>query len=240
MARNRFKDIKRAFHLRDNAERENYDKKSGEYKLWQCANFTSMLKRNFKRYYYPGKVVTIDERTIPIRNRMCPVRVYNPSKPYKFGIELFTLCDSITFYCYDFIVYDKVAQVGLHSNVVVELCKDLPIGQCYDLILDRGFTSPALLQQLKVMGHMATGTVMRNWKFLPKSKDGFELEDNAIQGDHVAFVSDENQMIALQWKDKKTVHFLSTSRGIGSISTFSKLHKFLKNANFRSRAKNGE
>lgn len=213
MSRNRFQTIKRNFHLRCNDNRENFPKNSGTYRLWQTSQFSNILKTNFKKYYHPNKEVTVDERTVPIRNRMCPVRIYNPSKPYKFGIEIFTICDSVTFYCLDFIVYDKVPQVGLHTNVVVELCKGLPFGEKFDIILDRGFTSPVLLEKLRLMGHRATGTVMPNRKFLPKKKEGFELPDNAVQGDFIAFSCTDMEMTAIQWQDKKPVYFLSTSRG---------------------------
>lgn len=220
MSRNRFMEIKSNLHLRNNLNREEHDKKSGEYKLWQTANFSKLLKKNFQRYYFPGRVITIDERTVPIRNRMCPIRVYNKSKPYKFGIELFTLCDSISFYNYNFIVYDKVPQKGISTKVVLDLCKDLPVDVSYDIILDRGFTSPLLLQELKKMGHTATGTVISNRKNLPKAVDGFSIEDSSIQGDFVARVCKKNEMIALIWKDKRPVHFLSTSKG-------TKFEKFL-------------
>lgn len=213
MSRNRFQEIKRNFHLRSNQMRDSHDKKSGEYKLWQTSQFASMLKTNFQKYYYPGRVITIDERTIPIRNRMCPVRVYNPSKPYKFGMEIFTLCDSISFYCYNFIVYDKVPKKGLHTSVVLDLCRVLPADVGYDIVLDRGFTSPLLLQELKKMGHTATGTVVSNRKNLPKISHGFSLEDDAPRGQFKALVCRKNEQVALIWKDKKPVYFLSTSKG---------------------------
>lgn len=213
MSKNRFKAIKQYFHLRNNDERDNHAKKSGIYKLWQTEKFSNLLKLNFKKYYHPGKCVTVDERTIPTRNRMCPVRIYNKSKPYKFGIELFTLCDSITYYCYDFIVYDKVPQKGLHTNVVLELCKNLPQGQSFDIVVDRGFTSPLLLKELKSMGHVATGTVLSNRKFLPKKQHGFELTKKTPKGEHIAFSSANNEMVAMIWMDKRPVYFLSTSKG---------------------------
>lgn len=217
MSRNRFTEIKRFFHLRNNEGRDSFSNKSGEFRLWQNAKFIKLLNSNFQQYYFPGRVITVDERTIPLRNRMCPIRVYNAKKPYKFGMELFTLCDAISYYCYNFKVYDKVPQVGLQSKVVLELCRALPVGVKFDIILDRGFTSPKLLQDLKKMGHLATGTVVSNRKFLPKKTSGFQLDEKVPQGEYKAMVCTTNEMIALIWKDRRLVHFLSTSKGTSFI-----------------------
>jgi hypothetical protein len=83
--------------------------------------------------------------------------MYMPKKPYKYGIEVFTLCDSSTYYCYDFIVYDKVPQRDLNTNVVLNMVNTLPPGLNYSITLDRGFTSPLLLHELRKRGHGATG-----------------------------------------------------------------------------------
>lgn len=119
-----------------------------------------MLKASFKKYFCPGALVTVDERTIPIRNRKCSIRVYNPKKPYKFGIEVFTLCDSNTYYCYDFLVYDKVPQQSMTANIVLDLARSLPKDLKFTITLDRGFTSPILLYELRKLGHGATCTML--------------------------------------------------------------------------------
>ena len=153
MKRKRWLDIKRFFHLESNAGKEAFPTSSGEHRLWQVQTLIPTLRQNFKKYFCPGGTVTVDERTIPIRNRMCPIRIYNPKKPYKFGMEVFVLCDGVTYYCYDFIVYDKTKRTDLHTNVVLDLAEGLPKHLSFNLVLDRGFTSPILLQKLLKMGH---------------------------------------------------------------------------------------
>lgn len=156
-------------------------------------------------------VLTVDERTVPIRNRLCPIRIYNPSKPYKFGIEIFTICDAITYYCYDFVVYDRVKRKGLRTGVVLDMVETLPKDKKYDLVLDRGFTSPILLKKLLDMGHTATGTCMRNKKYFPVKL--LKLSNKASQGTYKAAVCEKNKMVAVEWMDRKPVPFLSTAKG---------------------------
>ena len=119
------------------------------------------------------------------------------------------MCDAMTYYCCDFTVYDKTPQPGLHTNVVLDLARDLPTGLNFTLILDRGFTSPLLLSQLSEMGHGATCTCIPNRKHYPK-KD-LVLKKNARQGESKAMVCEENGMLAVVWKDKRPVHFLTTA-----------------------------
>jgi hypothetical protein len=127
-------------------------------------------------------------------------------------MEIYTMCDSITYYCYDFVVYDRVKRKGLKTAVVLDMAKTLPEGRHYDLVLDRGFTSPILLQNLQGMGHTATGTCLTKRVGFPEKL--LRLEKKASQGSCKAAVCEKNQMVALAWMDRKPVFFLSTARGI--------------------------
>jgi Transposase IS4 len=80
--RKRWLSIKKYLHLESNIGKNAYPRNSGEHRLWQVRTLIPMLKENFKKYYCPGGTLTVDERTIPIRNRMCPIRICNPKKPY--------------------------------------------------------------------------------------------------------------------------------------------------------------
>lgn len=103
----RWEQIRRYFHLNDNKERP-LEKACREYKLWHCLPLINVLKDTFKKYWRLGKNVTVDERTIPSRHRQNPIRIYNKTKPYKFGMEVFSICCASTYYCWDFVVYDLV------------------------------------------------------------------------------------------------------------------------------------
>eukprot|EP00898_Chlorokybus_atmophyticus_P006863 jgi/Chlat1/7178/Chrsp57S06834 len=209
MSITRYQQIKCYFHLNDNSQRPS-GRTTSDYKLWHILAIINTLRDTFKQYYKPGRNVTIDERTIPIRNKMCPIRIYNHSKPYKFSIEIFQACDSDTYYCYDFIVYDKCPRLELHTYVVQQLVITMPYVH-HHFILDRGFTSPKLLMWLRMQGHSGTGTIVANRVGYPSHL--ITLDTRAEQGEHRFAIAPHDGLIAVCWKDKKPVFFLSTCHG---------------------------
>lgn len=54
--------------------------------------------------YVVGDCVTVDEQLIPFHGKS-PFTQYIPSKPYKYGIKAWALCDSRTFYAYNMQIY---------------------------------------------------------------------------------------------------------------------------------------
>lgn len=58
----------------------------------------------FTKLYYPAKNVTVDEQLVAFRGR-CPFKQYIPSKPAKYGIKIWTLCDSKTSYVWKLQIY---------------------------------------------------------------------------------------------------------------------------------------
>lgn len=212
MSMKRFEQIRRYFHICDGEKRQTLEKGTREHKLFHVAPVIEALNEAYKQHYVPGRRVTVDERTIPIRNRMCPIRMYNKQKPYKFGIEVFVICDSLTYFNMHFIVYDKIKCKELHTKMVVELVEQLPM-KGYSVYLDRGFTSPWTLVKLRDMGHSATGTVMTNRKGFP-TQELFMRKDEQVKGTVKAVVDVEWGICAVAWVDKKPVHFMSSEFGV--------------------------
>ena len=75
--------------------------------------------------YVPGTNLTIDEQLVTFRGR-CPFRQYMPSKPEKYGIKIWAICDSTAHYVLKMNVY-KGREIGepretnLGSKVVLKL-----------------------------------------------------------------------------------------------------------------------
>ncbi|GAQ90847.1 hypothetical protein KFL_006920015 [Klebsormidium nitens] len=208
MSQNRFEQIKRYLHLNDNSQRP-ADRSTRKYRLWQLLPLLDTINDTFKKFYRLGQYVTFDERTIPIRNRACPVRVYNPKKPHKFGVEVFAAVDAVTFYCWHQHVYDKIKCQDLHAKMVDILADTLPRDLGHVCILDRGFTAPVVLQSLKAKGFSGTGTCVTNRKQFPAHM--LKLDKEAERGTVVAAVEREQGMVAFAWKDRQPVFFVSTS-----------------------------
>jgi hypothetical protein len=49
------------------------------------------------KFYNPGTNVTVDEQLVGFRGR-CPFKQYIPKKPAKYGVKIWTLCDSASSY----------------------------------------------------------------------------------------------------------------------------------------------
>ncbi|KAJ8873059.1 hypothetical protein PR048_026675 [Dryococelus australis] len=52
---------------------------------------------NLSKLYYPHDNVTVDDQLVGFRGR-CPFNQYIPSKPSKYGVKIWALCDSNTSY----------------------------------------------------------------------------------------------------------------------------------------------
>lgn len=101
MSRDRFVSILRHLRFDDlstRPERKLHDK------LAPIREITEILGKNCRESFNPSACGTIDEQLVSFRGR-CPFKVYIPSKPGKYGIKVWTLCDAETFYCCNFEVY---------------------------------------------------------------------------------------------------------------------------------------
>lgn len=122
MSVGRFENIRRCLRFDDKRTREERlqsDKLAAFSYIWNC------FKRNCKTRFAPGESVTIDEQLVPFRGR-CPFRQYMKSKPAKYGIKVFWMCDSETGYACDGIVYvGKFANEAPHRNLGFDIVKEL-------------------------------------------------------------------------------------------------------------------
>lgn len=127
---------------------------------------------NYKTAYTPFEFVTIDEKLEGFRGR-CSFRQYIPSKPNKYGIKIFAMADSKTFYTLNMEVYVGKQPDGPYecSNsptaVVQRLCQPIK-GTSRNVTVDNWFTSMDLLTSLYTDFKLTLlGTVRKNKKQLP-------------------------------------------------------------------------
>ena len=92
------------------------------------------------------------------------------SKPAKYGIKIWTFCDSSNGYCLNQSVYlGKEATSNEKSktiNVVLDLLKPFNL-KGRNITTDNYFTSLELAREIKKQSISLVGTVNRNKKFLP-------------------------------------------------------------------------
>ena len=90
MSVRRYEDIRRLLRFDDKrtrAKRLKTDHMAAFRHIWEL--FLTRCRTTF----IPSECVTIDEQLVPFRGR-CKFKQYMPSKPAKYGIKIFWLCDS--------------------------------------------------------------------------------------------------------------------------------------------------
>ncbi|KAJ8349352.1 hypothetical protein SKAU_G00244820 [Synaphobranchus kaupii] len=192
--------------------------------LNKIRNVFNALTSAFKRSFIPYKDLCVDESLMLWKGRL-GFRQYIPSKRHRFGIKFFVLCDVVTGYVQDMVIYtgattsiESVEGLGVSGSVVMTLLAP-HLGKGHVLYVDNWYSSPTLFQHLLHQGTGACGTVRLNRRGMPtfpkKMKRG-----------EVTFRENGTQL-AVKWQDKRDVNFLTTVHPLfhGSIGKAGPLHR---------------
>ena len=200
MSRDRFDLIWRYLHLQDGDEQP-----PQRDPLWKMRWYLNHMRDNFAATYTPDKEVTVDESMVKFKGRLS-FRQYLPSKPIKWGIKVWALCEAATGYLSNFQVYtgreEGRQEQGLSYRVVMDLMQPY-LGLHYLVYMDNFYTSPALFCDLRLRGTYACGTVRCNRKGLPQ-----ELR-KVTQERHAFKVAQKDELSFCVWQDTKSVMVLS-------------------------------
>ena len=123
----------------------------------------------FQEAYTPYGNCTIDESMVKFKGRLS-FRQYMPAKPIKWGIKVWVLCESDTGYAYNMQVYTGKVEGRQEKGMAYRVCMDLLVpvrGTNLSVYMDNLYTSVTLLNDLRVRGILACGTVRANRKGLP-------------------------------------------------------------------------
>ena len=103
ISNNPFQDILRVLRFDDAAARRSCrspDKFSPRRNVFEIWN------ESFLDAFVPGPNLTVDEQFVTFRGR-CPFRQYMPSKPGKYGMKIWAICDSTSHYVLKMDVYKR-------------------------------------------------------------------------------------------------------------------------------------
>nr|XP_061796549.1 piggyBac transposable element-derived protein 4-like [Nerophis lumbriciformis] len=165
MSHGRFGQINRALRFDDKLlrpRRHHSDKLSPISDIW--------IKWNdiLPKLYSPGRDICVDEQMVSFRGR-CSFKQYMPSKPVKYGIKVWALCDVETSYALKLEVYTgkppgdtRTSNVGM--GVVLRLCDSF---EGHTVTTDNFFTSFPLAEELKKKKIALVGTLRKNKGELP-------------------------------------------------------------------------
>jgi hypothetical protein len=142
MPQARWEQIKRFLHLKSNKDRPPNTCREG--RCWQFLWLEQALNTTAKAAWNVARCLCLDERGFPSRHQLCPIRVYNPSKPHKFHICQQALVDSSGFIWHTW-VYDRIKKTGLKLWVCTMMLGSLPC-RGFKIYFDRWYGSPNLSQ----------------------------------------------------------------------------------------------
>lgn len=215
MSWNRFNQIKRYLHYCDETTAitdrtvANYDR------LYKVRFLLNAMKAKCMALYSPSEDISVDECMIPYRGRWSG-KMYDSSKPIKWGVKVWMACDAANGYLYNFDVYsgrdrdfDNLANVNMTTAVVLKLAESL-WNRGYHIYTDRYYTSPQLLYLLGKLGLSGSGTCMTNRKGFPKQLVKTKAEARKLtQGQFEWVQCQKTGLVATRWMDKKAIYFLS-------------------------------
>ena len=121
MTRHRFKALTQFIRFDDKSTRS---ARRAKDKLALIQEVFDEMNKLFLRNYTPHEYLTVEEQFVPLRDH-CSFKQYSPSKPDKYGMKLFWICDYSTFYPLKVKPYlgkqGNAQQRGLAQNVVLDV-----------------------------------------------------------------------------------------------------------------------
>ena len=114
-----------------------------------------------------------------------------PTKPRKYGVKFFWLCEATTGFALKGMIYSgRESGSGPHRNlasdIVIKLCS-VYFGTGQDIYVDRYFTSHGLVDNFLQQNWTLIGTIMANRREVPsqfKAAKGREIESTKALYDH--------------------------------------------------------
>lgn len=186
-------------------EREKFDKLAAIRTIFED------FVKNCMENYSLGEFITIDEMLHPFRGR-CGFVQYMPLKPAKYGIKLYALCDSKTYYTWKFEIYCGLQREGPFktSNKPFDIVQRLvePIKDTKrNLTTDNYYTSYELAEYLLKNGLTLTGTLKKNKRELPPE---FQPSTSRTVGSSMFGFQPDVTLVSHVPKKNKAVILLST------------------------------
>jgi hypothetical protein len=147
------------------AQRLESDKAAPIRDLW------TMLNSNLAKQYKPTEHLTIDEQLFAYRGRT-KFTQYIPSKPAKYGIKVWWICDAENSYPLAGQLYTGKSSAGRERDVGERVVKDLVApykGSGRNITMDNYFTTLPLAKCLLSWDLTIVGTLKKNKPYIPPS-----------------------------------------------------------------------
>lgn len=177
-------------------------------------NFVRRCQEN----YAVGLHTTIDEMLLPFRGR-CSFRQYISNKPAKYGVKVFSLVDSETYYTLNMEIYagqqpDGPYQLDNSATQVVHRLVQPIVNSARNVTMDNWYTSIPLVKELLQMNLTVVGTLRKNKRELPPK---FVDPKNRPPNSSLFGFQDNLTLVSYIPRKGKTVNLLSSQHLTGEI-----------------------
>ncbi|GFR82335.1 PiggyBac transposable element-derived protein 4-like [Elysia marginata] len=205
MTRDRFLALWTFLHLVDE-EDDSLDKTD---KLYKVRPMMEDFLIKFRHYYIPSQHLSLDEKMIPTKNRLS-IKQYIKSKPTKWGIKSFLLCEAETGYIVNAENYTGAGEIinsklGATGNVVIRLVLSANVGgKGHILVMDRYYNSILLAIELFKIHIGVVRTIMSDRKHVPTE---VKLKKLAQRGS--SYFQSHKNITCMVWQDRKPILFIS-------------------------------
>ena len=168
MSKWKFRKITRYIRFDNFTERAK--RATGRDKLGPIRDIFEKFIKNSQKLMMPKDCLTVDEQLIPFRGR-CSFKQYIPSKPAKYGIKVWALCDASNFYLFNAEIYcgkrDGITvDRNQGENVVIRLIRKYMLPGI-NITCDNFFTTYSLIEKLISKNVTLVGTIRKNRRELP-------------------------------------------------------------------------
>ena len=173
-----------------------------------------------KDNYTPGIDCTVDESLLGFRGR-CAFKQYIPNKPSKYGIKVYVLADSLSFYSVSSKIYAGAGTNHQDYLYLQQAVLDLitPIsGTNKNITTVNYYTSISLANELKSSQLTLVGTMKKNKRCIPSS---FLTKADAGTCQYVFDDAKNFTLLSIAPKKNKRVVFLSTMHATRSQDSVS-------------------
>lgn len=222
MSRRRFQQILKVIRFDDAAARRQHHSPD---KFQPIRDLFETWNASLRDAYVPGESMTVDEQLVTFRGR-CPFRQYIPSKPGRYGIKIWAICDSATSYAWKMEVYTGKEvggrrEINQGERVVLSLVAEIEKSG-RNITTDNFFTSLALARKLLTKKLTLVGTVRKNRAELPPA---FVQSKSRVPASTIFGFQQDSMILSYCPKKGKLVTLLSTMHSSPGIDTSSEKKK---------------
>jgi hypothetical protein len=197
---------------------------NGEYDpSYKVSGLMKALEQRWTTLFVPYQELSLDETLLRSFGRI-KFKIRIVSKAARYGIKLYVITDARTSFVLKVLVYtgkytytESNAQSTMKTvQVVHQLCEPFA-GSHRTVYVDRFYTSPALIKELKDMDLYITGTIMGNrvpkGMTLPKSSPEYKAMARGDCVRHLMHFKDSSGNVCkaklVRWKDSKMVYCMT-------------------------------